>query len=434
LPDLSTTIAGLDFKNPVMVAAITPNGPWNRWPPEKDAPEILMKQWRKYYEAGVGALCTGIVLPDDETGLNHGACRFWRTDNPGKPEGLMSGATVPDAALTRTSSLEVIRRAKKEFTDVRIIANMPAGEFPDEVAIKLAQECEQAGADMIELNFGCGMMIPNIGKALKAMEDKDEIPSGIAVGLVPEVAARAAKTVKDNIGIPVAVKITPELALFHMLKAIPHYKKAGVSAFTANHSFTTVAPPDIYRGGKTTFPHMDITTLFMTQGPWHRFATYRNVAMLGKYFPGTDVMACAGLVTPEHCIEVMMFGARAVQLSSGIFLNGISFPKRVLQFMEKYMTEQGYKSIKDFTGLGQKYLVEMEECQPEFKSQIGRLVAHIDREKCVGLSKCKVCMDNWCYATYTEGDMPMVDKELCSSCNLCVIRCPHGARSLKYID
>ncbi|OGO18066.1 MAG: hypothetical protein A2Z02_03295 [Chloroflexi bacterium RBG_16_48_7] len=266
------------------------------------------------------------------------------------------------------------------------------------------------------------------------MENKDEIPSGIAVGLVPEVAARAAKKVKESIGIPVAVKITPELALFHMLKAIPLYKKAGVSAFTANHSFLSVAPPDIYNGGKTSFPHMETTALFMTQGPWHRFATYRNVAMLGKYFKDADVMACAGLTIPEHCIEVMMFGAKAVQLSSGIFLNGVSFPGKVLDFMKTYMQQQGYSRVSDFTGLGQKYLVEMEECQQEFKPQVGRLIASIDREKCVGLSKCKICLDNWCYATYEEDGKPMVDARLCSSCNLCVIRCPHEARSLQYID
>ena len=77
---------------------------------------------------------------------------------------------------------------------------------------------------------------------------------------------------------------------------------------------------------------------------------------------------------------------------------------------------------------------KMEECQQEFKPQVGRLIAVIDRDKCVGLSRCKICMDNWCYATYGEDDKPMVDRNLCSSCNLCVIRCPHGARTLQYID
>ena len=91
----------------------------------------------------------------------------------------------------------------------------------------------------------------------------------------------------------------------------------------------------------------------------------------------------------------------------------------------------GFYSVNDFIGLGQQYIVEMEDCQREFKSQIGNLIAHIDREKCVGLSKCKRCLDNWCFATYVEDDQPMVDAEMCSSCNLCVITCPQGARTLQ---
>ena len=172
----------------------------------------------------------------------------------------------------------------------------------------------------------------------------------------------------------------------------------------------------------------------MTQGPWHRFATYRNIAMMGKYYSEADIMACGGLVMPEHCIEVMMLGAKAVQLSSGIFLNGLSFTKRVIDFMGEYMKEHGYHSVKEFIGLGQNYLVEMEECQKEFKQQIGRLVAHVDRNKCAGLKTCKICLDNWCFATYIKNGQRMVDTSLCSSCNLCVIRCPHGARFISKLS
>ncbi|MFC1946149.1 hypothetical protein ACFLW1_03000 [Chloroflexota bacterium] len=434
--DLSTKVAGLSLKNPVIVAAITPNGPWNRWPPEKDAPGILMKQWRKYYEAGVGAICTGIILPDEDTTPTRGAVRFWAAKTKGsrKVEGLVSGATVPDGSLTKTSSLEVIRRAKQEFTDVRIIANMPAGDMDTDLSISLALECQQAGADMIELNFGCGMMISNLAQVLRGMENQKDLVSGIAVGLVPEVASGIAKTIREKLSIPVAVKLTPELSFIHLLRAIPMYREAEVDAFTANHCFMTVVPPDIYNGGKTTFPHMENTTWFMTNGPWHRFAAYRNIAILGKYFPDSDVMACGGMVTPEQCVEVMMLGAKAVQLSSGIFLNGISFTGKVIKFLEKYMDEQGYRTVEDFRGLGQKHVVEMEECQEEFKAQIGRLIAFIDREKCVGLSSCKICLDNWCFAAYEEDGQPMVDKQLCSSCNICVIRCPHEARELKWVE
>jgi dihydropyrimidine dehydrogenase (NAD+) subunit PreA len=434
--DLSVRVAGLEFKNPVMIAAIAPCAPWSHWPPEKNAPEIQMKLWRKLYEADVAAICTGFIFPDDDVTLNRGAGRFWaaRTRSFAEREGFVSAATIPDAALSRTNSLEVIRRAKKEFTDMRIVANIVAHGIDLEASANLALECQQAGADMVELNFGSAMLFDNVALAQQGVELKEETPAGITIGLVPEVATRIVRSIKKKTSIPIVVKLTPELSFFHLLRAVQMYKEAKVAAFTANHCFMTVVPPDIYNGGKTTFPYMNTTTWWTTNGPWHRFACYRNVSMIGKYFPDMDTIACGGLVIPEQCIEVMMLGAKAVQLSSGIFWNGMSYAGQVTRFIKRYMEEQGYRSVNDFIGLGQKYIVEMAECQAEFKTQVGKLIAQIDRDKCVGLLSCKICLDNWCFATYVEDEQPMVDSQLCSGCNLCVIRCPHEARSLRWID
>ncbi len=435
MPDLSVNIAGLDFKNPVIVAAIAPCAPWSHWPPEKDAPEIQMKLWRRFYESGVAGICTGLIFPGDvDATLDRGGGRFWAARIRGfaEREGFVSAATIPDAALSQPNSLEAIRRARKEFKDVRIIANIVANDF--EASPKLAVECQQAGADMLELNFGSAMLFDSVALARQGIELKEDLPGGITIGLVPELAVRIAKSVKQKVKIPVAVKLTPELSFFHLMRAVQIYKEANIDAFTANHSFMTVVPPDIYNGGKTTFPHMDTTTWWTTNGPWHRFAMYRNVAMIGKYFRDMDVMACGGLVNPEHCIEIMMLGARGLQLSAGLFWNGISYAGRVIRFLNSYMDEQGYKTIGDFVGLGQRYVVEMSEAQKELKSQVGKLIAHIDRDRCIGLSTCKACLDNWCFATYVENEQPMVDVELCGGCNLCVLRCPHGARSLERVE
>jgi dihydropyrimidine dehydrogenase (NAD+) subunit PreA len=433
--DLSVTIGGLEFKNPVMLAAIAPCGPWTHWPLEKDAPELQMKMWRRLYEADIGGICTGLIFPFDNPEFKRGGGRFWaaRTKGFAKREGFVSAASIPDAGLSKSNSLEAIRRAKKEFTDVRIIANIITTGTDPVAWGNLALECQQAGADMVEMNFGSAMIFDTVEAAQRGIEIKEDLPAGITIGLVPEMASSIVKGMKKITDIPVTVKLTPELSFFHLRRAIPMYKESGVVAFTANHCFMTVVPPDIYNGGRTTFPHMETTTWWTTNGPWHRFACYRNVAMLGKYFPEMSVMACGGLVTPEQCVEIMMLGAQGVQLSAGVFWNGLSYPGEVVGFLKRYMEEQGYGSVNDFIGLGQKYIVEMEECQREFKSQIGKVIAQIDREKCVGLSACKRCLDNWCFATYVEDDQPMVDAELCSSCNLCVITCPHGARSLQWV-
>ena len=429
--DLSVKVAGVDFKNPVGIASHAPAAPWGHWPPEKNAPEIQMKIWRKYYEGDVGSIITGTIFFED-LAKPAGGGRFWAAKTRGfaNREGFVSAATIPDALWSRTNGLEVIRRAKKEFTDVRIMTNIIVPGIDVEAWAKLALECEQAGADMVELNCGSVMFVDTIAEAQERLELKEQLPAGVTIGQVPEVVAAIVRGIKKKTNIPIIIKQTPEMSFFRLYAAVPLYKEAGVAAMTCNHTFMTVVPPDIYNHGKTTFPHMDKTTWWSTNGPWHRFACYRNTSMIGKYFPEMDVMACGGLVTPEQCIEIMMLGAKTVELSAGIFWNGLSFPGRVVKFLKRYMSEQGYQSVRDFIGLGLNYIVEMAECQAELKAQIGKLIAHVDYNKCVGVAKCQICLDTWCAATYAEGGQPKVDADLCASCNLCVIRCPHGARYL----
>lgn len=432
MADLSVKIAGVSFKNPIMIASHAPCGPWSNWPLEKNPQEIQMKLWRKYYEGNVGAIVTGTIFSGDDVG-NRGGQRFWaaRTRGFAERQGFISAATIPDALWARENGIEMIRRAKKEFSDTRIIASIIVPEVDSKMWGSLALECEQAGADMIELNFGSVMFIDTVALAREGIELKDNVPAGVVMGVVPEVMAAMVKGIKKATRLPVMVKISCEMSFFQALTAFPLLKDAGADALTLNHTFMAVVPPDIYNGGKTVFPGMKTTTWWSTNGPWHQFASYRNVAMAAKYFPGIEPIACGGMVIPEHCIEVMMLGAKAVELSAGIFWNGLSYPGKVVRFLEKYMKEQGYQNVSDFIGLGQKYIVEMEECMQELKSQIGKLVAQIDYDKCVGTSSCRVCLDNWCCATSEEDDMPKIDPAMCNSCNLCVIRCPHEARSLK---
>ena len=434
--DLSVKFGGIEFKNPVSIASLSPCAPWGHWPPEKDAPEIQMKMWRKYYENGVGSIVTGTIYHEDLPGA-HGVNRFYPITTRGFAvrEGLLSRTNYPQTPMSRTNSMESIRRAKKEFTDVRIIASLRTPGVDTADWANMVLEAQQAGADMIELNFG-NLWGTNTAKTkVNVIEQgmselREKIPkTGISLGLVPEMASKIVAGIKARTSIPLIIKITPELGFYRLLAAMELYREAGAAGLTCDHSFYSTIPPDIYRGGEP--KNSTVNTWVGTQGPWTRFACYRDVPAVTKYGNGLDVQACGGLVIPEHCIEIMMLGAKTVQLSSGLFWNGINFSGRVLNFMRKYMEEQGYNSVNDFIGLGLRYFVEMEKSREELTAQVGKVVAQIDYDKCK--ESCDVCRDNWCFATTIEGDRVGVDIELCSGCNLCVIRCPHGARSMRRI-
>ena len=433
--DLSAKFAGLDFKNPISVAAHGPGIPNRDLLPDKDASGVHMKLWRKYYEGGVGSITTGSIFFDEMEGAR-GANRFCLVSTKGfaEREGFVSAATMPDVIWPRTPGLMAVERARKEFTDMRIMASI-MGEGTDPKSWgQLALEAQQAGAEAIELNLGSVMMMESADEALKSIASKRKLPSGAIIGLLPEVVAELIKGIKKMVSVPVIVKITPELGFYGLLGALPLYREAGANGVVCDHTVMTIAPPDIYNHGKTSFPFFNKTTWWSSVGLWNRLVSYRDVTLVGKHAPDIDVEACGGLVLPEHSIEVMMLGAKLVQLSSGIFFNGLSFPGQVVDFLKKYMEEQGYNSVDEFRGLGLKYIAEMGEVQKEFKAQVGKLIAQTDYDKCVGPDSCDICLDTFCLAIYEEDGEVKVDPKLCCGCNLCVIRCPYVARSLGWID
>lgn len=430
--DSSVKFAGLDFKNPISIAAHGPSIPRRDLFSDKNFYKFYFnKLWRKYYEGGVGSITTGTIFFDEMLDAC-GSIRFCpiRTKGFAAREGFVIAATMPDCIWPRTPGLMAVERGKKEFTDMRIIASIMGMGADPESWKKLALEAQQAGADALELNLGSVMMMESATEALKGIMEKRRIPSGAIIGLVPEVVAELVKGIKKSVSVPVIVKVTPELGFYGLLGALPLYREAEVNGLTCDHTIMSMAPPDIYNGGKTTHPHLSRTTWWSSGGPWNRMVSYRDIALVGRYAPDIDVAACGGLVIPEHVIEVMMLGAKLVQLSSGIHFNGVSFPGKVVNFLTKYMQEQGYCSVKEFIGAGQKYIAEMGEVQKEYKPQVGKLIAHVDYDKCKGPDRCKICLDSFCLATYEEGNKVKVDPVWCCGCNLCVIRCPSGAISL----
>jgi len=431
LIDTTVKFVGLEFKNPISVASHGPCMPRISWPTDEEFSQVHMKFWKKYYEGGVGSITTGTIFHEEMPDA-HGMERFCpiKTRGFAEREGTTSAATMPDSIFPRTAGLMAVQKAKKEFTDMKIIASiMGAGTDPESWG-NLAQDAERAGADAIELNLGSVMMWDTAQDTLKSIVKKGDIPGGAPIGLVPEAGVQIIKGIKKKTKLPVIPKITPELGMYGVFRAAPMYRDAGASALTCDHALMMPAPPDIYRQGKTTHPFFDVTTWWSITGPWMRVPCYRDVSFVSKHVPGIEVEACGGFVIPEHVIEVMMLGARLVQLSAGIHYNGLSFAGKVVRFLEKYMEEQGYNSVNEFIGLGLKYIVDMGEMQKVAKSQSGKVVSSIDPDKCVGPDACGVCLDNWCLAIYVEDGQTKVNPKYCNSCGLCVMRCPHEAPSL----
>lgn len=416
---------GVEFRNPVWTASLSPAAPFTA---KKEAVDIVLKKVKRCYDLGLGGYVTGSIWFEDPTYEWRGKSRNASMTTRGfaDREAMVGIGTMPDGAYPRTIGLELVRRIKKECPDMGLIASIYGHGVDPRVWSSLASDAKQAGADMVELNVCCFMVFDSIAEDAGDILKREEYSAGLMLGLVPELTAKLVSGMIEMIDIPIIVKIPPELPMLRLIPAAAMYQQAGAVGVTCSHLFMTAPPPDIYNRGRPAIPHMDKVSFFGVTGPAIRYtACYRNVAAVAKNSPGLDVAACGGLVIPEHTIEAMMLGAKVVQLSSGLIFNGLSFISQVIEFMKKYMKEQGYKKVDDFIGMGLEHIVDYGEFLEWWDAH--PMVAKIDYLKC---NKCGICMDNLCFATYWKDGKPRVDPKLCGSCNICVFRCPVGARSL----
>jgi dihydropyrimidine dehydrogenase (NAD+) subunit PreA len=159
-------------------------------------------------------------------------------------------------------------------------------------------------------------------------------------------------------------------------------------------------------------------------GNWLRMISYKQIAAVAKFVPGIDLVACGGLVTPEHMVEAMMLGAKATQTATGVIYRGRRLLRTSIQFLGNYMEKQGYQSVDDFIGSGLKYVIPANKI--DFQS--GKIGAYIDAAKCTG---CGRCTQHFCLATYLEDGVAKVRIEDCMGCGACVALCPEAAVSLQ---
>jgi dihydropyrimidine dehydrogenase (NAD+) subunit PreA len=442
LTGLETTLAGVKMRAPIGVGSVgQPFIDLRRLTPDMHA-EVLLK----HVQAGAGFICLpGTThIPDDilaellkkakpfnyTRGLPGG--RHMRIETPGF--GLEGWLLATSLAFSPKGSskqflwqtariIEILKQEK--LRDIPLIANVVGlGAFP-ETYVTTAKACETTGADLIEINVGCGA-----AAALEGAEDSysgEEFPlyiGGSLIGDRPELVERITKEVVRAVGIPVGVKVSAETGFPRIVELARRVKDAGAKFMNCCHAATTIAPPDIYHSGKPKWPFMNGNPFVAGSGNWLRMISYKQVTAIAKFVPGIELAACGGLVTPEHMVEAMMLGARVTQTATGIMLEGRSLLRRSIRFLTDYMEQQGYRSVEDFIGSGLEYVIPVNKID----FQAGKIYASIDEAKCTG---CGRCTQHFCLATYLDDGIAKVKVDDCMGCGACVAICPEAAVTLK---
>ena len=444
-PSLEVTFSGLKFRSPIGVGAVgRPHG-------KNLTPELHAEVLLKHVDAGAAYIyiptCTYATeetirkvreraKPEKEPPLFPSAMRAIRAHTPVAPygrEGIYTLVTphwiTPERGIVDGEHSEAVTKILRERKpeDVLLIANTWGyGDLPDSY-VEAAKRWEQLGADLIELNLSCPAQ-PAMRNAVEDFFEKSFSARwpGALLGQLPDIVENITREVAKAVNIPVGVKLTTETGFPAVVGLARRIRDAGAKFISTVNCGIGIAPPDIYNRGKPIWPFIDGNPFVGVTGSWLRHISYKHVAAIARFVPGIDITAAGGLVTPQHCMEIMMLGARQVQLCTGIIEQGRSLIRRSDSFFKKFMVEQGYQSLEEIIGLGQQYIKYLEEVD----ASAGKVICVTDETKC---TNCGICADNFCIARYMEDGKVKVHEENCSGCGCCMLGCPVDAIKLERI-
>lgn len=293
---------------------------------------------------------------------------------------------------------------------VPVIANM-AGLTPDD-CVKLAIECEKAGASMIEYPAAC----PHMGGILEAMYPGLKMP-------VPEVHdptfyAECIKAIKKEISIPLIAKLSSIQHLNVKEWAIA-VEEAGADAIAAADTIGPVMAIDIETGmpllgGPRGYGGLSGSAL--------KPLVMRMVLEIAETVK-IPVIGMGGVSTGIDAVEFIMAGASMVEVATEGILSGPDAYRKIHDGIAEFMKRKGYESPNDFRGLTLQRIRERKENNKQIINNV--VVPKAIEGLCSG---CGVCSRSCVYeAIKIENGTAVFDSNACYGCGLCSSVCHRKA-------
>ena len=305
-PDLSVTIAGIKFRNPVIGSSGT-FGFGSEYAPLFDVNKL----------GGIASKGLTIEPREGNTGI-----RLWET-----PSGLMNSIGLQNPGIPHFIEHELPEMLKlKPVT----IANLSGSTL--ETYIDGAKLLDKTDVPIIELNISC----PNVAAG------------GASWGMTCSNADTAVRAVRAVTKKPLIVKLTPQAP--DLSGVVLSCIKAGADAISLCNSFQGVAI-DIERG----VPVFDKVKAGFG-GPAVRpiavrliWETIEAVNTLPEN-ERVPVIAIGGIQKWEDAVEFIMAGASAVEVGTNTFANPLTMIE-VLKGLTAFMKRKGYATIADMRGI-----------------------------------------------------------------------------------
>src|ERR1700756_1166336 len=353
-PDISVKFAGKIF---------SPNPFWLASAPPTNCGEQVMRA----FDAGWG----GAVWKTIGDPIVNVSSRYSSVDwNGQRMMGLNNIELITDRPLD--VNLREISEVKKRYPRHAVIASLMV-ESKREAWHQIVRQSEDAGADGLELNFGC----PH-GMSERGM--------GSAVGQVPEYTEMITGWVKEAARTPVLVKLTPNISDIRMVARAA--KRGGADGLSAINTINSITGVDL----DTFTPRPDVGGQSAHGGycgPAVKPIALHLVQQVASDPEALPLSGIGGVASWRDAAEFILLGCQSVQVCTAAMHYGFRIVEDMIDGLSNWMDEKGFRTLDDFRAKSLPRVADWKDLNLNYK-----LVAKIDPDTCIGCQLCyTACWD-----------------------------------------
>jgi dihydropyrimidine dehydrogenase (NAD+) subunit PreA len=271
------------------------------------------------------------------------------------------------------TNLRELTEVKKRYPAQAAIASLMV-ESTREAWHDIVVRSEDAGADGLELNFGC----PH-GMSERGM--------GSAVGQVPEYAQMITEWVKEKARTPVLVKLTPNISDIRTVARAA--KRGGADGLSAINTINSITGIDL----DTLIPRPNVDGRSSHGGYCGPAVKPIALNMVQQVMADAEsalpLSGIGGIATWADAAEFILLGCGTVQVCTAAMHYGYRIVEDMADGLRNWMRGKGFATLEDFRGLSVNRVTEWKHLNLNYK-----IVAHIDEQKCIGCDLCHIaCWD-----------------------------------------
>lgn len=316
--------------------------------------------------------------------------------------GLQNAEQISDRNID--DNIADIKYLKKNYPSKVLISSIMG--FNDADWSILAKMSEEAGADMLELNFSCPQM---------ARKD-----AGHRIGQNYDAVAHFTEVVKKSVKIPVLAKMTPNIT--DMLPVALSAKNGGADAIAAINTVRAITDIDI--NTFTPLPNIhNFSGITGFSGAAVKPIGMRFVSELyNSKKLNLPISAIGGIETWVDALHYILLGGRTLQVTTAIMRYGYRIVEDLIEGLSDFMLDRNIRSIEEIIGKAAGKLIDPSEFTTKYQ-----VVSQINKDKCIGCGQCYIsCQDgaNQAIKFDTKLRKAEVDETRCVGCLLCKHVCP----------